>query len=66
MPQRSLEERAAEGTRFDEKLLRDAIRESREAPLPILRAQSFVNYAAAPAGGAVYDSNWLASNTTAR
>jgi hypothetical protein len=34
--------------------------------LPTLRAQSFVNYAAAPAGGQVYDANWLATNTTVR
>ena len=27
---------------------------------------SLVNYAAAPLGGQTYDSNWLATNTTAR
>lgn len=33
--------------------------------LPAIGA-SLVNYAAAPVGGQVYDSNWLASNTGAR
>jgi len=33
--------------------------------LPVLRAQSFVNYSAAPVGGQVYDSAWLANNTGA-
>lgn len=31
-----------------------------------VRALGLVNYAAAPAGGQVYDANWVTSNTTAR
>jgi len=51
--------------------LRGLIREvSDEKPdwrdLPAIGAASMVNYAAAPVGGAVYDSNWLASNTAVR
>lgn len=34
--------------------------------LPVLQAQSFVNYASAPAGGQTYDANWLATNTAVR
>ena len=29
-----------------------------------MAAQSFVNYLPPKAGGAVYDSNWLANNTS--
>lgn len=46
--------------------LRDLQRLQEMADDKPLIAASLVNYASAPVGGAVYDSNWLASNTTAR
>lgn len=40
----------------------------KDAPMQMQAAgiANLVNYAAAPSGGQVYDSHWLASNTTAR
>ena len=50
------------GGRNDLKKLEALMR--RDVEKPALFPQSVVNYAAAPAGGQVYDSNWVASNTT--
>jgi hypothetical protein len=64
---------AAKASRAKNPVLRAALQSTlseeeveRDWPVAAMGVANLVNYGNAPAGGQVYDSNWLATNTTAR